>query len=312
MRIWLFSDFHLEFGKIPEKEITAHGIPEADLCIVPGDMHKGRYAMEALAQHVAPHMPVVYVPGNHDYYNRSMRAERAEMVEPWLREAGVHLLDPGVAVFGHVRVIGATLWTDYALLGEDMRDRAMREAVDTLNDHNQIEVGERQEDGTRVWMPWHALARHREELAFIAERLSEPFDGETVVVTHHAPHPGSIHPRYAHEDFALMNASFASDLEPFILEHRPDMWVHGHIHDSVRYRVGDTEIIANPRGYQVNHRLSLSTKYVRDREGRLVDMATGLVVPDPYVGPENRAFDPLMVIELGPSPEPRDKTAPMV
>lgn len=31
------------------------------------------------------------------------------------------------------------------------------------------------------------------------------------------------------------------------------LWLHGHVHDSFDYRVGGCRVIANPRGYAVNH-----------------------------------------------------------
>ena len=70
-----------------------------------------------------------------------------------------------------------------------------------------------------------------------------PFDGRTVVVTHHGVAPLSIHPRYGDE---RVNAAFASDLRHML--DLADLWIHGHVHDSFDYRVGDARIIANPRG----------------------------------------------------------------
>lgn len=29
----------------------------------------------------------------------------------------------------------------------------------------------------------------------------------------------------------------------------PELWIHGHVHAKQDYRVGDTRVIANPRGY---------------------------------------------------------------
>ena len=31
--------------------------------------------------------------------------------------------------------------------------------------------------------------------------------------------------------------------------HQPRLWIHGHIHDSHDYTIGNTRVIANPRGY---------------------------------------------------------------
>jgi Icc-related predicted phosphoesterase len=75
-----------------------------------------------------------------------------------------------------------------------------------------------------------------------------PFDGKTVVVTHHAPHPISIAPRYARD---ALNPAFASDLTDVISQHQPDLWVHGHTHSSFDYVVPGTKtrVVCNPMGY---------------------------------------------------------------
>lgn len=76
-------------------------------------------------------------------------------------------------------------------------------------------------------------------------QFSEQFDGPTVVVTHHAPHPGSVHPGFTND---LLTPSFVSDLSSEIERWQPDLWVHGHVHDSFDYRVGRTRVLCNPRG----------------------------------------------------------------
>ncbi|WP_274534676.1 hypothetical protein [Aureimonas sp. AU20] len=78
------------------------------------------------------------------------------------------------------------------------------------------------------------------------EELTKPFDGPTVVVTHHAPTPRSIHPRYEGD---VANPAFASDLTDLVARVGPDLWIHGHVHDSFDYRIGRTRVLANPKGY---------------------------------------------------------------
>ena len=67
-----------------------------------------------------------------------------------------------------------------------------------------------------------------------------------MVVTHHAPHPGSLHPRYADD---MLSAAFVSDLSSIIEAGQPALWVHGHVHTSFDYRVGATRVLCNPHGY---------------------------------------------------------------
>ncbi|MGO4408283.1 hypothetical protein AB4Z10_29020 [Bosea sp. RAF48] len=158
---------------------------------------------------------------------------------------GVTLLAPGSVRIGNVRFIGATLWTDYALNG-DGRFAKMTAQAD-LNDHRLIRFSEGGKS-TRL-TPSHAEMLHRRDLAFIVDRLKEPHAGPTVVVTHHAPHPGSVADRYAGQ---ALTAAFASDQSEVILTHQPELWIHGHDHGSHDYMVGRTRILANQAGYPTN------------------------------------------------------------
>jgi Icc-related predicted phosphoesterase len=45
------------------------------------------------------------------------------------------------------------------------------------------------------------------------------------------------------------NPGYASHLDRFIEVMQPELWVHGHIHDFKDYEIGNTRIVANPRGY---------------------------------------------------------------
>ena len=76
--------------------------------------------------------------------------------------------------------------------------------------------------------------------------LATPFDGPTVVITHHAPHWDSVHPKFRSDP---VTGAFASDLSSLIIQHQPNLWVHGHVHNSSDYRVGTSRIVCNPHGY---------------------------------------------------------------
>ena len=80
----------------------------------------------------------------------------------------------------------------------------------------------------------------------LAVMLAEPFDGKTVVVTHHAPSSQSVHPRYARD---LLTPAFASNLEKLMDGDRAALWIHGHMHESFDYEIYDTRVVCNPRGY---------------------------------------------------------------
>jgi calcineurin-like phosphoesterase family protein len=76
-----------------------------------------------------------------------------------------------------------------------------------------------------------------------------PFDGKTVVVTHHAPSSQSVHPRYAND---LLTPAFASNLENLMDGDRAALWIHGHMHDPFDYEIYGTRVVCSPRGYAPN------------------------------------------------------------
>ena len=89
-----------------------------------------------------------------------------------------------------------------------------------------------------------ALAEHELSRAWLEQELNKPYDGKTVVISHHGPHPLSVHPRYVGE---ALNAAFVSNLTELLP--KGDLWIHGHVHDSFDYRVGRCRVVANPLGY---------------------------------------------------------------
>jgi hypothetical protein len=94
-------------------------------------------------------------------------------------------------------------------------------------------------------VPLDTLQIYRRHRSWLRRKLAEPFQGPTVVVTHHAPHRKSLASRFA-EDWA--SGGFINEMLPEFFK-VPVLWVHGHTHDSFDYQVDDCRVICNPRGY---------------------------------------------------------------
>jgi Icc-related predicted phosphoesterase len=253
MKLWVLSDLHLEFGDLFEP-----AVPDADVCIVAGDVMQGcGNSIRWLDRMVAPAIPVVFIAGNHEFYGHSV-FEGLEWARVHARECpDVHFLENDVVLLGGVRFIGCTLWTDFALDGDVAWAAANFEG--RVNDARAIAwrmLPAREGFGATRVLEMHGRSRD-----FLRRSLQESFDGPTVVVTHHAPHSGSVHPKYKGSS---LNPSFAVDMSEMMEIYRPEMWVHGHVHDSFDYRVRDTRVICNPKGY----------------------------------GSENPVFDPSLVVEV--------------
>ncbi len=246
-RLWIWSDIHAEF---PENawDPAAHAPADGfDVAVVAGDVHTPlTRALDWLGERMRG-TTVAYVPGNHDYYfnggeDRYTIYDQMERGRDRAAALGIHLLLDETVTLAGVRLVGATLWSDYYLSPYGVT-QAMRIAQGRfgMNDYRRIRTGPRSRN--RIEPP-EILAMHRASRGFIEAELARPHDGPTVVVTHHAPHPASLPD--PHDDLAWC---YASDLTGLIIDRGPDVWIHGHVHRASDYRVGRTRVLSNPRGH---------------------------------------------------------------
>lgn len=81
---------------------------------------------------------------------------------------------------------------------------------------------------------------------WLEEQLGLADPGKTVVVTHHAPHPRSVPVKFEGHPLSLC---YATALEAMM--GKASTWIHGHILDSVDYKVQGTRIVTNLHGYRL-------------------------------------------------------------
>ena len=188
---------------------------------------------------------ILYVPGNHEYYGTDIDGARKKLAEECATH-GITLLDSDAIVIDDVHFIGATLWTDFLLDCIASEPGAHRAGLGISDFDGWIQ----HERGTGRFTTYESVRRHKEERAFIEAELADAErDGTTtVVITHHAPTPRSIAPRY---HGSRLNPAFASNLESFIGRFQPTLWIHGHVHSSVDVVLGETRVLANPGGVEL-------------------------------------------------------------
>jgi hypothetical protein len=271
-RILLHSDLHLDSGPftLPACDGPSIAVFAGDVCSGDG----GPAALRALSA-----LPTVYVAGNHEFWGGDY-FERLTQIEDRANEHGIHFLENRAVVIDGVRFLGATLWTNYGGGHEALLSYGLWH----MNDHRTISAA-------RWWTPEnkarfikqfgeHALEKfegkfnpllamelHRKTRAWLKRELAKPFDGPTVVVTHHAPAFESLL-RAGIRDYALnrdawvrrMNddlnltkvGSYASeilpDLQHELCEAGVVLWAHGHLHQAMHYGVHGIQVAANPRG----------------------------------------------------------------
>lgn len=220
------------------------GLPSLDLFILAGDIDIGTAAVDYAAE-AGRYLgcPVVLVPGNHEYYGSDMAETQMAMREA-ADLAGVALLDGDRLALNiegrRVVILGATLWTDYAVDGDPKA--AMGRADMLMADHQHIELND------RLFRPADALQLHQAARAWLGQEVPAARQSADVVivVTHHAPTPLGTAPR--HHNSALSPA-FCSDMAREIESWAPDLWVFGHTHYSTVLQIGATQLVAAQRGY---------------------------------------------------------------
>lgn len=237
MRLAILSDLHLSMAGMPVPQV------ECDVVILAGDVARPQQAMAWARQFNGP---VIYIPGNHEYYGGSLSGTLASLRE-LAKDSQVHVLERDELRLGGVRFLGCTLWTDFRLPAtEAERETSMTMARELVRDFSRIRLDDM---GDALFTPEWSRQVFDESVAWLEKKFTEPFDGVTVVVSHHAPSRGSINPKY---EGSPLNACFVSDIEAHLRRWNAPLWIHGHLHDSYDYTVGQTRVLCNPRGYVRN------------------------------------------------------------
>ena len=237
MKLHILSDLHTEFHEFSPPET------DADVVVLAGDIGVGLDGI-AWAAREFPELPVVYVPGNHEFYGYDIGfVDRLKAAE----HPNVHVLDNNTLDIDGVRFLGCTLWTDFKLNGEGEAWFARQRAKRLIEDFASIC------NGGRRFTPEYSVELHEASKAWLVGELERKFEGPTVVVTHHLPALLSVAKRYANDP---LNPAFASRLEDVIERYGPELWIHGHTHVPCDYELFDTRVVCNPRGYPGETRVS--------------------------------------------------------
>ncbi len=238
MRAQVFSDLHLDFAG----SFRPTPAPGATLAIVAGDVGHSPDSLRLLSGWP---VPVVFVPGNHEYDGADL-ADGDEELADVCRELGFTLLNCAVHELtddhGRLRLVGASRWWDFDLLGRNRRDECM-----TFGERYLRHMGS----------AWNGRPLHSEEVRelalshriWLAKTLAKSFDGRTIAITHSGPSARSADPRYG---MRPGTASFCNADDDLL--HLADVWIHGHLHCAHDYVAEHhsghrTRVICNPRGY---------------------------------------------------------------
>lgn len=230
MRIHLLSDLHNEFERfVPQ-------VADVDAVILAGDIDVKTRGVEWARQVFSA--PVLYIPGNHEYYGGHLEYSLEKMRLG--QDERVRVLDRDEVIINGVRFLGATMWTDYSATGNP--PLASLTAQNSMNDFRKIRTG-----SYRRIRPADLVEQATKTRDWLRSRLGEPYNGRTVVITHHAPSLRSLQDN-VHAGSHL-DAAYANSWEDLMGGDHAVLWAHGHLHVAVDYEVAGTRVVCNPRGY---------------------------------------------------------------
>jgi predicted phosphodiesterase len=237
MRLHVLSDLHLEGAPFEPPEV------DADIAILAGDISTGTRGVDWARRlsWAGGGRPVLYVAGNHEFYGEAFPALIGDLRAASTGSA-VHVLENDEVVLDGVRFLGCTLWSDFLFDGPEHRQASMALCARLVNDYRQI----RGQAGNGPLTPATTLEHHVASRAWLTDRLAAPFDGPTVVITHHAP---LIRRRPKRQVLRLVAGAFATDLSELMGGDKAQLWIYGHTHQPADLDVAGTRVLSNPRGY---------------------------------------------------------------
>lgn len=228
------SDLHLEFPENREW-LRNNPLQGSGVLLLAGDVMPFG-GLDKLREHYVQwgdqFEHVLWVPGNHEYYGGDINQRSGNLDEKLT--SNVRLLNDAVWYAPGLRILCTTLWTRIGQLNE-------AQVMRNMNDYHQIR------NGGKLLRPAHTTALHETALAWLTAELEKPFEGATVVVTHHVPTLLHYPPEYVGGD---LNEAFAVELHDLIADSNITAWIYGHHHRNIPpYTIGNTQMLTNQLGY---------------------------------------------------------------
>jgi hypothetical protein len=220
MKIKLWSDLHLEFADHKWDHLWTPSPEDKEVTLVlAGDIDMGISAQEWMDELCASFKHVIRICGNHEFWFNDHDA----VIRAW------RLYEQDGAKNFHF------LQNDWRIID------GVSAAHRIMNDYARIKIND------KFITPDFILSQHELFIEFLIRKFDEPFDGKTVVVSHHSP-GNALRRRGRHGD--RVESAYWANLEHMIGYHnKANLWLHGHTHQNWDYVINETRVVCNPFGY---------------------------------------------------------------
>lgn len=254
MRCHYLSDLHLE------SQDFRGTLPKGELLIIAGDLCHARcldpartdkYSIDQRARvlrfidsALTNFAHVLLIAGNHEHYD-GVFDDTAGLMRRGL--PGVTVLDNEHVEIDGIRFFGTTLWSNF----EERSEASMNAVRRRMGEFFFVKTRRVDADGRdslAKFRPEDALDAFDASWSALKDCVTAAGGKPTVIISHHAPSLQGLNPRHAGNG---LDGAYASNLDEWIaaLSAIP-VWVHGHTHIKRTYRIGDTVVHANCRGFE--------------------------------------------------------------
>ena len=238
--IALHSDLHLERQGLPKDWLQE--MP--DILILAGDIVRIDDSYRLLTDLADKYkdMQILYVTGNHEYYDIENMLEAERILKASLKShERIHFLQNDTIEINGIRFLGTTGWSRMLSLGIEKQLEAKYLVGYSINDFRLIGY----ED--RIFTVDDCIELGEQQYEWLKTELSKDTGCKhTVVITHFSP---SLKLRNTQFPIDEMSAYFHASFDDLIEKYQPDIWMFGHTHANFDIHMGMTRVISNQKGY---------------------------------------------------------------
>jgi len=233
MKIQILSDLHLERG-LPSWLQRWKPQEGTEVLILAGDITNAKNPDVVGEMFGELKIPVLYILGNHEYYGGDWYDTKAMFKSKYSPLTGnINLLDDDFAMVNGVRFIGSTYWSD-------IKPSEEGEALSFIADFRGLIAGctmnlQRQ--------------RHRHAQDYLKLCMKDSREkgiDKNVIITHFPP---SWQAREERFKASGLGSYFYNDDEALVELLEPNLWIYGHTHGNLNFKVGEIPVVCNQQGY---------------------------------------------------------------